>query len=47
MLYKLIDPSNPKSQEEWAKQAGVRAVKPKTITGDGQSDTIEVPAVPE
>lgn len=44
VLYKLIDPSNPKSQEEWAKQAGVRAVKPKTLTGNGESDTIEVHA---
>lgn len=44
VLYKLIDPSNPKSQEEWAKQAGVRAVKPKTVTGEGESDTIEVHA---
>jgi molecular chaperone HtpG len=25
-MFKLIDPSNPKSQEEWAKQMGVRAV---------------------
>jgi len=39
VLYRLIDPSNPKSQEEWAKQAGVRAVKPKI-----ESDTIEVHA---
>ncbi len=45
VLYKLIDPSNPKSQEEWAKQAGVRAVKPKTMTtSDGECDTIEVHA---
>jgi len=44
VLYKLIDPSNPKSQEEWAKQAGVRAVKPKVATGGGESDTIEVHA---
>jgi hypothetical protein len=44
VLYKLIDPSNPKSQEEWARQAGVRAVKPKTLTGGGESDTIEVHA---
>ncbi len=44
VLYKLIDPSNPKSQEEWAKQAGVRAVKPKTVLNGGESDTIEVHA---
>jgi molecular chaperone HtpG len=43
VLYKLIDPSNPKSQEEWAKQAGVRAVKPK-ISPSGESDTVEVHA---
>ncbi len=44
VLYKLIDPSNPKSQEEWAKQAGVRAVKPKATTAGLESDTIEVHA---
>jgi hypothetical protein len=43
-LYKLIDPSNPKSQEEWAKQAGVRAVKPKMLPDGGESDTVEVHA---
>jgi molecular chaperone HtpG len=32
VLYKLIDPSNPKSQEEWAKLAGVRAVRPKILS---------------
>lgn len=44
VLYKLIDPSNPKSQEEWAKQAGVRAVKPKKPSSGDESDTIEVHA---
>src|SRR5438477_1912276 len=44
VLYKLIDPSNPKSQEEWAKQAGVRAVKPKLAAGGAESDTVEVHA---
>ncbi len=44
VLYKLIDPSNPKSQEEWAKQAGVRAIKPKAPQGGAESDTIEVHA---
>jgi hypothetical protein len=44
VLYKLIDPSNPRSQEEWAKQAGVRAVKPKSLPGNGEPDTIEVHA---
>jgi molecular chaperone HtpG len=44
VLYKLIDPSNPKSQEEWAKQAGVRAVIPKTMPDGSESDTIEVHA---
>jgi hypothetical protein len=44
VLYQLIDPSNPKSQEEWAKQAGVRAIKPKTLPAGGESDTIEVHA---
>jgi len=44
VLYKLIDPSNPKSQEQWAKQAGVRTVKPKKLTGGGESDRIEVHA---
>jgi hypothetical protein len=44
VLYKTIDPSNPKSQEEWSKQAGVRAVKPKKLPGNGESDTIEIHA---
>lgn len=44
VLYKLIDPSNPKSQEEWAKQAGVRAVRPKASKGEEEQDTIEVHA---
>src|SRR6185369_5628088 len=43
VLYKLIDPSNPKSQEEWAKQAGVRAVRPRG-SDNGKQDTIEVHA---
>lgn len=44
VLYKLIDPSNPKSQEEWAKQAGVRAVKPEKPSDDRDSDTIGIHA---
>ncbi|MFZ4477619.1 MAG: HD domain-containing protein, partial [Saprospiraceae bacterium] len=44
VLYKLIDPSNPKSQEEWAKQAGVRSVKPKKTPDGKETDTIEVHA---
>lgn len=44
VLFKLIDPSNPKSQEEWAKQAGVRAVRPQTPKSGEESDTIEVHA---
>jgi hypothetical protein len=44
VLYKLIDPSNPRSQEEWAKQAGVRAVKPKRASKGEDSDTIEIHA---
>jgi len=44
VLYKLIDPSNPKSQEEWVKQAGVRAVKPKQATNGSEADIIEIHA---
>jgi len=46
IMYKLINPANPKSQDEWAKQARVRAVlKAKSKTKDDQNyDTIEVQA---
>lgn len=44
VLYKLIDPSNPKSQEEWAKQAGVRSVLPKPADKGVRPDTFEVHA---
>ena len=44
VLYKLIDPSNPTSQAEWAKQAGVRAVKPKYLPDGAPSDVVEVHA---
>lgn len=44
VLYKLIDPSNPKSQDEWAKQSGVRAVKPKDAS-DGSPGSIEIHAL--
>lgn len=44
VLYKLIDPSNPKSQEEWAKQAGVRAVVIQAVSEDEVPDTVEVHA---
>ncbi len=44
VLYKLIDPSNPKSQEEWAKQSGVRAVKPVLVATNGETGKIEVHA---
>ena len=47
IMYKTIDPGNPKSQEEWAKQAKVRAILTARSdqAPDGQHDTIEVQAV--
>jgi hypothetical protein len=46
IMFKLIDPANPKSQEEWVKQMGVRAVLPKAgiDSEDSMPDTIEVQA---
>jgi len=44
VLYRLIDPSNPKSQEEWAKQAAVRSVRPKTHPDGSVADEFEVHA---
>lgn len=44
VLYKVIDPSNPKSQEEWAKQAGVRAIRIRPRADGAESDTISVHA---
>jgi molecular chaperone HtpG len=49
VLYRLINPSDPISQAEWAKQAAVKSVRPKVAldeTGNASathpSDTIEV-----
>jgi len=44
VLYKLVDPSNPKSQEEWAKQSGVRAIWPKVPSAEEKLWKIEVHA---
>lgn len=46
IMFKLIDPANPKSQEEWVKQMGVRAVLPKvSLSAENKKpDTIEVQA---
>ncbi|MCK4998473.1 MAG: ATP-binding protein [Anaerohalosphaera sp.] len=46
VMLKLIDPANPKSQNEWAKQAKVRAILAvKSEAGkEGGCDTIEVQA---
>lgn len=44
VLYKLIDLTNPKSQDEWAKQAGVRAIQPSPVGDGAEPDTIEVHA---
>ena len=49
VLYRLIDPNDPISQLEWAKQAAVKRVRPRVAldregnaSADVQSDTIEV-----
>ncbi|MHC4618692.1 MAG: HD domain-containing protein [Planctomycetota bacterium] len=46
IMYKLIDPTNPKSQDEWAKQMKVRAVLGAKSGNDEKAsyDTIEVQA---
>lgn len=43
VLFKLIDPTNPISQAEWAKQEGVRAVTPRWDTA-GDVGVVEVHA---
>jgi molecular chaperone HtpG len=52
ILYRVIDPKDPTSQDEWAKQMGVIAVRPKLgLNADGfpdddaVKDTIEVHAL--
>lgn len=46
IMLKLIDPTNPKSQNEWAKQAQIRAILPtkSDFEKNGSYDTIEVQA---
>jgi hypothetical protein len=46
IMLKLIDPTNPKSQNEWAKQAQIRAILPtkSDFEKNGSDDTIEVQA---
>ncbi len=46
IMLKLIDPTNPKSQNEWAKQAKIRAILPtkSDFETNGSDDTIEVQA---
>lgn len=51
VLYQLIDPQNPFSQVEWAKQSAIRRISPKPLfdkdgvnIGMDDSDTIEIHA---
>lgn len=46
IMLKLIDPTNPRSQDEWAKQAQIRAIlsSKSSYVENGNYDTIEIQA---